>query len=107
MKLDFQGRDAKKGKKIMKTIILDGETFEFTSEQHKKLLKYAEKEILRKKLELALDARENDPKWKKKIQTIRSKDINKVSVVFDQLVSGYTGEHEENAIDTIYKNIQR
>ena len=29
----------------MKTIILDGETFEFTSEQHKKLLKYAEKEI--------------------------------------------------------------
>ena len=85
----------------MKTIILDGETFEFTSEQHKKLLK------LRKKLELALDARENDPKWKKKIQTIRSKDINKVSVVFDQLVSGYTGEDEENAIDTIYKNIQR
>lgn len=84
----------------MKTIILDGETFEFTSEQHKKLLKYAEKEILRKKLELALDARENDPKWKKKIQTIRSKDINKVSVVFDQLVSGYTGEDEENAIDT-------
>ncbi len=91
----------------MKTIILDGETFEFTSEQHKKLLKYAEKEILRKKLELALDARENDPKWKKKIQTIRSKDINKVSVVFDQLVSGYTGEDEENAIDAIYKNIQR
>lgn len=37
----------------------------------------------------------------------RSKDINKVSVVFDQLVSGYTEEDEENAIDTIYKNIQR
>ena len=43
MKLDFQGRDAKKGKKIMKTIILDGETFEFTSEQHKKLLKYGKR----------------------------------------------------------------
>lgn len=58
-------------------------------------------------MESALVAREDDPVWKKVVTTLRAEDIYDMSEKFDNRVSGYTGEDEENAIDAIYKNIQR
>ena len=58
-------------------------------------------------MESALVAREDDPVWKKVVTTLRAEDIYDMSEKFDNRVSDYTGEDEENAIDAIYKNIQR
>ena len=88
-------------------ITLNGKEFTFTTDQYDDLVDHVVKEQKRKKLEAALVAREDDPVWKKVVTTLRAEDIYDMSEKFDNMVSDYTGEDEENAIDTIYKNIQR
>lgn len=57
-------------------------------------------------MESALVAREDDPVWKKVVTTLRAEDIYDMSEKFDNRVSDYTGEDEEEALLSMYKEVE-
>ena len=58
-------------------------------------------------MESALVAREDDPVWKKVVTTLRAEDIYDMSEKFDNRVSDYTGEDEEEALLSMYKEVDK
>lgn len=58
-------------------------------------------------MESAFVAREDDPVWKKVVTTLRAEDIYDMSEKFDNRVSDYTGEDEEEALLSMYKEVDK
>ena len=58
-------------------------------------------------MESALVAREDNPVWKKVVTTLRAEDIYDMSEKFDNRVSDYTGEDEEEALLSMYKEVDK
>lgn len=88
-------------------ITLNGKEFIFTTDQYNDLVDHVVKEQKRKKLEAALLAREDDPAWEKVVTTLRAEDIYDMSEKFDNMVSDYTGEDEEEALLSMYKEVDK
>lgn len=88
-------------------ITLNGKEFTFTTDQYDDLVDHVVKEQKRKKLESALAARKDDPAWEKVVTTLRAEDIYDMSEKFDNMVSDYTGEDEEEALLSMYKEVDK
>lgn len=58
-------------------------------------------------MESALVAREDNPVWKKVVTTLRAEDIYDMSEKFDNRVSDYTGEDEEEDLLSMYKEVDK